>query len=172
MKEMSVWLRRFCFGRKALGAILAASLLQACSSNPTVSAGGSIEDFARNLNGKQYSFDLRGVRFRSEDSAEPVTPQRIPKGLALGLAPAQEHCKRAGGEPSLADVVEVTPHALVKVNLPQRILCLRNGNPSWILDIRYADVRAVSSYDSTLNAHLWDLRMQLQTQRERPAVPP
>lgn len=138
--------------------------LQACSNNPTVSAGASIEEFARNLNGKQYSFDLTGKRFRSEDSAEPVTPLRIPKGLALGLDPAQDYCKRASGEPSLLNIVEATPHALVKVNLPQRILCLRNGTPLWVLDIQYVAVRAISSYDSTLNARLWDLRMGLQTQ--------
>lgn len=168
MKEMSVWLRRFQLGLKAHGAILAASLLQACSNNPTVSSGGSIEDFARNLNGKQYSFDLRGVRFRSEDSAEPVTPQRIPRGLVLGLTPAQEHCKRAGGDPSLVDVVEAAPetapHARPNLNLPQRVLCLRNGTPVWALDIRYVDVRVVTGIEETLRTPIWDLRMKLQSQ--------
>jgi hypothetical protein len=138
--------------------------LQACSNNPTVSSGGSIEDFARNLDGKQYSFDLRGVRFRAEDSAEPVTPQRIPKGLALGLAPAQDHCKRAGGEPSLVDVIEVEPQGSVKVNLPLRVLCLRGGIPVWVLDVRYVDVRVVSGIEETLRTPIWDLRMKLQTQ--------
>lgn len=138
--------------------------LQACSNNPTVSSGGSIEDFARNLDGKQYSFDLRGVRFRAEDSAEPVTPQRIPKGLALGLAPAQDHCKRAGGEPSLVDVFEAEPQGSVKVNLPQRVLCLRGGNPVWVLDVRYVDVRVVSGIEETLRTPIWDLRMKLQAQ--------
>ncbi|MCO4095352.1 MAG: hypothetical protein HEQ37_19210 [Acidovorax sp.] len=142
--------------------------LQACSNNPTVSSGGSIEDFARNLNGKQYSFDLRGVRFRSEDSAEPVTPQRIPRGLVLGLAPAQEHCKRSGGDPSLVDVVEAAPEAAPNarpnLNLPQRVLCLRNGNPVWALDIRYVDVRVVTGIEETLRTPIWDLRMKLQTQ--------
>lgn len=138
--------------------------LQACSNNPTVSSGRSIEDFARNLDSKQYSFDLRGVRFRAEDSAEPVTPQRIPKGLALGLAPAQDHCKRAGGEPSLVDVIEAEPQGSVKVNLPLRVVCLRGGIPVWVLDVRYVDVRVVSGIEETLRTPIWDLRMKLQTQ--------
>ena len=153
---------------RAAGVALTILALQACSSNPTVSSGGSIEDFARNLNGKQYSFDLRGVRFRSEDSAEPVTPQRIPRGLVIGLAPAQDHCKRAGGDPSLVDVIEAAPetavHARPNLNLPQRVLCLRNGNPVWVLDIRYADVRVVTGIEETLRTPIWDLRMKLQTQ--------
>ncbi len=149
---------------RAAGVAVTILTLQACSNNPTVQSGGSIEDFASNLNGKQYSFDLRGVRFRSEDSAEPIGAERIPKGLAIGLSPALDHCKRADGEPSLVSVVEVKPHSLVKVNLPKRVLCLRNATPLWALDIQYLDVRAVSSYDSTLNARLWDLRMGLQTQ--------
>lgn len=154
--------------KRATGVALTILALQACSNNPTVSSGGSIEDFARNLNGKQYSFDLRGVRFRSEDSAEPVTPQRIPRGLVLGLAPAQEHCKRSGGDPSLVDVVEAAPEAAPNarpnLNLPQRVLCLRNGNPVWALDIRYADVRVVTGIEETLRTPIWDLRMKLQTQ--------
>jgi biotin carboxyl carrier protein len=143
---------------------LATLALQACSNNPTVSSGGAIEDFARNLNGKQFSFDLRGVRFRSEDSAAPVGAERIPKGLAIGLAPALDHCKRAGGEPSLADVFEAAPDGSVKVNLPRRVLCLRSGNPVWVLDVRYADVRVVSGIEEALRTPIWDLRMKLQTQ--------
>lgn len=153
---------------RAAGVALTILALQACSNNPTVSSGGSIEDFARNLNGKQYSFDLRGVRFRSEDSAEPVTPQRIPRGLVLGLAPAQDHCKRVGGDPSLVDVVEAAPetaaHARPNLNLPQRVLCLRNGNPVWVLDVKYVDVRVVTGIEETLRTPIWDLRMKLQTQ--------
>jgi len=168
MKGMSVWLERLRLGSKAHGAILAASLLQACSSNPTVSAGSSIEEFARSLNGKLYAFDLRGVKFRSEMSAEPVTPQRMPKGLAIALAPAQEHCKKAGGEPSLVDFIEAAPeaaeHARPNLNLPQRVLCLRNGNPVWVLDVKYVDVRVVTGIEETLRTPIWDLRMKLQTQ--------
>ncbi len=166
MKERLVW--RLWFGRKALGAVLAASLLQACSSNPTVSAGGSIEEFARSLNGKLYAFDLRGVKFRSEMSAEPVTPQRMPKGLAIALAPAQEHCKKAGGEPSLVDFIEAAPetaaHARPNLNLPRRVLCLRSGNPVWVLDIRYVDVKVITGTDPTLRTPIWDLSMSLQAQ--------
>ena len=167
MKGVSVCLRRFRLSRRAPGAILVASLLQACSSNPTVSAGGSIDEFARSLNGKPYAFDLRGVKFRSEMSAEPVTPQRVPKGLAIALAPAQEHCKRAGGEPSLVDFVEAAPetaaHVRPNLNLPQRVLCLRSGNPSWVLDIRYVDVKVITGLDPTLRTPIWDLSMSLQT---------
>lgn len=157
---------------RAAGVALTILALQACSNNPTVSTGGSIEDFARNLNGKQYSFDLRGVRFRSEDSAEPVTPHRIPRGLVLGLSPAQDHCKRAGGDPSLVDVVEAAPetaaHARPNLNLPQRVLCLRNGNLVWVLDVRYVDVRVVTGIEETLRTPIWDLRMKLQTQLLNP----
>ena len=166
MKEQLVW--RFWLDRKALGAVLAASLLQACSSNPTVSAGGSIEEFARSLNGKLYAFDLRGVKFRSEMSAEPVTPQRVPKGLAIALAPAQDHCRRAGGDPSLVDFIEAAPetaaHARPNLSLPQRVLCLRSGSPVWVLDVRYVDVRVVTGIEETLRTPIWDLRMELQTQ--------
>ena len=168
MKGMSVWLKRFRPGLKAHGAILAASLLQACSSNPSVSAGGSIEEFARSLNGKLYAFDLRGVKFRSEMSAEPVTPQRMPKGLAIALAPAQEHCKRAGGEPSLVDFIEAAPetaaHARPNLNLPQRVLCLRTGTPLWVLDIRYVGVKVITGTEPTLRTPIWDLQMSLQAQ--------
>jgi hypothetical protein len=75
------------FNRAAGTALLAILALQGCTNNQPVSTGGSIEEFARNLNGKRYSFGLRGQRFRAEDSAKPVTAQPIPKGLALGLAP-------------------------------------------------------------------------------------
>lgn len=150
--------------KRPAGVALIVLVLQACSNNPTVSGGGSIEEFTRNLNGKQYSLDLRNVRFRSEDSTEPVGAERIPKGLAIGLAPAQDHCKRAGGEPSLVDVNAATPHALVKVNLPQRVLCLRNGSPVWVLDVQYVDVKVVSGIEETLRTPIWDLRMKLQTQ--------
>jgi hypothetical protein len=156
------------FSRPAGLALLAVLALQACSSNPSVSAGGSIEEFARSLNGKQYSFDLRGVKFRSEMSAEPVTPQRMPKGLAIALAPAQEHCKRAGGEPSLVDFIEAAPetaaHARPNLNLPQRVLCLRTGSPLWVLDIRYVDVKVITGVDPTLRTPIWDLSMSLQAQ--------
>jgi hypothetical protein len=149
-------------------ALLTSLVLQACSSNPTVSGGGSIEEFARSLNGKLYAFDLRGVKFRSEMSAEPVTPQRVPKGLAIALAPAQDHCRRAGGDPSLVDFIEAAPetaaHARPNLNLPQRVLCLRNGNPVWVLDVRYVDVRVVTGIEETLRTPIWDLRMKLQTQ--------
>jgi hypothetical protein len=167
MKERSVWLRRFWLCRKAHGTILAAVFLQACSINPTVSAGGSIEEFARSLNGKLYTFDLRGVKLRSEMSGEPVTPQRIPKGLSIALAPAQEHCKRAGGEPSLVDFAEAAPetaaHARPNLNLPQRILCIRSGSPFWALDIRYVGVKVTTGIEPTLRTPIWELSMSLQT---------
>ena len=49
------------FSRTAGLALLAILALQGCSSNPSVSAGGTIEEFARSLDGKQYRLDLRGV---------------------------------------------------------------------------------------------------------------
>lgn len=154
---------------RAAGVAMTILALQACSNNPTVQSGGSIEEFARNLNGKQYSLDLRGVRFRSEDSAEPIGAERIPKGLAIGLAPALDHCKRTGGEPSLVDVFEAAPDGSVKVNLPQRVMCSRNGNPAWVLDLRYVNVRVVTGIEETLRTPVWDLRMKLQTQLLSPA---
>ena len=71
-------------------------------------------------------------------SAEPVTPQQIPRGLTIALAPAQEHCKRGGGVPSFVEVKEggFNPHSLVKARLPQRILCIGDGSmPVWALDV-------------------------------------
>jgi biotin carboxyl carrier protein len=43
-------------------------------------------------------------------------------------------------------------------------MCSRNGNPAWVLDLRYVNVRVVTGIEETLRTPVWDLRMKLQTQ--------
>ena len=145
------------FGRMMGVTVLAVLALQACSSNPSVSAGGTIEEFARSLNGKRYEFDLTGKVWRPERSAELVTAQRIPKGLTIALAPAQEHCKRGGGAPSFAELLAAEQQA----QLPQRILSARDGTPIWALDIQYFNVQTTSGVDPSLRTPWRELGMTL-----------
>jgi len=84
-----------------------------------------------------------------------MTPQRVPAGLTVALAPAQEHCKRAGGAPSFSEMVAYEPNG----KMPQRILCLRDGVPIWALEIQYVDLIARS-----LSGKPWELHMTLRTQ--------
>ncbi len=71
--------------------------LAACSTNPRIAAGNSIQDFARALNGSKFDFDLSGRIKVPAMSGALVTAQRIPEGLLVALAPAKEHCAREGG---------------------------------------------------------------------------
>lgn len=159
MKGVSVCLRRFRLSRRAPGAILAASLLQACSSNPTVSAGGSIDEFSRALDSKRYEFDLTGQIMVPSVSGVLVTAQRIPKGLTVALAPAQERCVRDGGEPSFTEL-----QAAGQAQLPQRVLCQRGAVPLWVLDVRYSNVTTKSVFDETLRKTFVYLGMTMGTQ--------
>jgi len=144
-----------------MGVVLLAILaLQGCSTNPSVSGGGSIEEFTRSLNGKRYEFDqsglLRAGGMHAARSGELLTPQRIPAGLTVALAPAQEHCKRGGGAPSFSEMVAYEPSG----QMPQRILCLRDGLPIWALEVQYVDLISTSLHGKPLGL-LMTLRTQL-----------
>ena len=148
------------FSRTAGVAFLAILALQGCSSNPSVSAGGTIEEFARRLNGTRYEFDqtglLRAEGMHRSRSGLLLTPQQIPAGLTLALAPAQEHCKRGGGAPSFEKLLASEKGA----QLPQRILCLRDGAPIWALEVQYVDL--ILRYSPSQQPA--DLEMTLRTQ--------
>ena len=101
---------------------LAALALPGCSTNPAVPAGGSVQDFARSLDGKKYSFDLSGSILVPSMSGALATGQRIPKGLLVALAPAQEHCAKAGGESSFTKL-----QAVGEAQLPLRLQCQRGA---------------------------------------------
>ena len=147
------------FGRKRGVGLLAIVVLQGCSTNPSVSGGESIEDFARALNGKRYEFDLTGQIMVPSMSGVLVTGQRIPKGLTVALAPAQERCVRDGGEPSFTEL-----QAAGQAQLPQRILCQRGAVPLWVLDIRYGNVTTKPVFDETLRKSFSYLGMTMRTQ--------
>ena len=148
------------FSQTAGAALLAILALQGCSTNPSVPAGGSIEEFTLSLNGKRYEFDQTGI-FQAKGmhhsrSGLLVTPQQIPAGLTLALAPAQEHCQRGGGTPSFAKLLASERDA----QLPQRILCLRDGAPLWALEVQYVDL--VLKYSPSQRPA--ELEMTLRTQ--------
>ena len=139
--------------------LLAMIALQGCSTNPSVSGGSSIDDFARALNGKRYEFDRTGQIMVPSMSGVLVTAQQIPKGLTVALAPAQERCVRDGGEPAFTEL-----QAAGQAQLPQRILCQRGAASLWVLDIRYGDVTTRFAFDETLRkTHLY-LGMTIRTQ--------
>lgn len=71
-------------------------------------------------------------------SGERTEPQKVFKGLTIALAPAQEHCRRAGGVPTFAELMR--PYWVSTGTVPQRILCQREAVPLWALDIRYLGV--------------------------------
>jgi signal transduction histidine kinase len=104
--------------------------------NPSVPSGGSIEEFSVALNDKRYYFDVRGRISTPSLSGERTEPQKVFKGLTIALAPAEDHCKRAGGVPIFAELLQ--PYWVGTV--PQRILCQRDAVPLWALDIRYLRV--------------------------------
>ena len=135
------------FSRTAGVALLAILALQGCSTNPSVSGGGTIQDFARGLDGQRYSFDLAGRVLTPSMSGALVTGQRIPKGLLVALAPAQERCGMDGGKSSFTDIEAVEPARFKwlprdsQPQLPRRMLCLRGDAPLWALEIQYGGVR-------------------------------
>ena len=147
------------FRQTAGVALLAILALEGCSTNPAVSGGGSIQEFSRALDGKRYEFDLTGQILVPAMSGVLVTAQRIPKGLTVALAPAQERCVRDGGEPSFAEL-----QAASQAQLPQRILCQRGAVPLWVLDIRYGNVTTKSVFDETLRKTFSYLGMTVRTQ--------
>ena len=160
------------FSRMSGVVLLAIFTLQGCSTNPAVPGGGSIQDFARGHDGQRYSFDLAGRVFTPSMSGELVTGQRIPKGLLVALAPAQERCARDGGESSFTDLQtagraqfsQIQP--AVQAQLPRRMLCLRGDAQLWALEMQYGDVSTAPVVDPTLGTRLYlsmRIRMQLVT---------
>ena len=147
------------FSRSASVAILVILALPGCSTNPSVSGGGSIEEFSRGLDGKRYEFDLTGQILVPSMSGVLVTAQRVPKGLTVALAPAQERCVRDGGEPSFTEL-----QAAGQAQLPQRILCQRGAVSLWVLDIRYGNVTTRPVFDETLRKSFSYLGMTIRTQ--------
>lgn len=146
------------FSRTAGVALLAILALQGCSTNPSVPGGASIEEFSRALDGKRYEFDLTGQILVPAMSGILVTAQRIPKGLTVALAPAQERCVRDGGETNFAEL-----QAAGQAQLPQRILCQRGAVPLWVLDIRYGNVTTKPIFDETLRKTFTFLGMTIRT---------
>jgi len=106
--------------------------------NPSVPSGGSIEEFSVALHDKRYYFDVYGRISTPSLSGERTEPQKVFKGLTIALAPAEEHCKRAGGVPTFAELLR--PYWVSTGTVPQRILCQRGAVPLWALDIRYLRV--------------------------------
>lgn len=106
--------------------------------NPSVPGGGSIEEFSVALDDTRYYFDVYGRISTPNLSGERTEPQKVFKGLTIALAPAQEHCRRAGGVPTFTELLR--PYWVSTGTVPQRILCQQNAVPLWALDIRYLGV--------------------------------
>lgn len=151
---------------KAFGlgvAILSILALQGCYTNPSVSKGGSIEEFSRSLNGTRYSFDQTGTltpeTWNRTRSGVLLTDQKIPAGLIIALTPAWEHCKLAGGAASFSNLKRSERGG----NLPQRVLCTRDQAPLWALEILYVDLAVKPSRELPYN-----LEMTLRTELVSP----
>ena len=134
------------FSRAAGVALLVILALQGCSTNPSVPGGGSIEDFARTLDGKFQNLDARG------------TGQRIPQGLLLLLKPATEHCSHAGGVATLKGVQDRG-----EVSLPAYLLCQRGPTPIWALGITYVGEMGEFQKDATGKPVLLRVKSTLRT---------
>lgn len=150
MKQTSI-AQTFC--------LLLTVALFGCSTNPTVSGGGSIQDFARGLDRKKFEFDQTGKVWVPSMSGTLMTAQRIPQGLLVALAPAKEHCTREGGEASFTKL-----QAAGEAQLPLRALCQRNGAALWALDLAYDNVARVPSADSDGRMTLLYLKMTARAQ--------
>lgn len=132
--------------------------LSSCSTNPRVDGGNSIEDFARKLNGRSFSFETTGKIFVPSMSGEPVMPQRIPRGLLVALAPTMDHCKQSAGELSYTKL-----QSAGELQLPQRVACVRGTSQVWALDITYLDVAMRTGEDSMGRPTLRYLTMTTRT---------
>ena len=152
------------FSRTAGAALLTILALQGCSTNPSLSGGGSIQDFARNLNGQTFNLRVDGLIWVPSRSGELVTAQNIPKGLMLALEPATEHCKRAGGDISFTNFQLHTPTPVGQPQLPLRALCQKGATLIWALDMSYPDARTESVFDDTLRRTFVYLRMTVGAQ--------
>ncbi|RVT47685.1 hypothetical protein [Rubrivivax albus] len=130
------------FSRAAGVALLAILALQGCAINPSVSAGSSIEEFARGLNGKRYMLDVSGgSSWVPSMSGAPVAPNDFPKGFVVALAPAEEHCRRGGGTPSFAAIDAPFPRG----RLPVHLLCAREAKTLWLFELQYVDAEFSSN---------------------------
>jgi hypothetical protein len=118
-------------------------LLAACSTNPNIQAGGSIQDFSRALKGAQLSFDLSGHIMVPAMSGALMTPQRIPEGMLKALEPAHQHCKRDGGELTFTKLRNAG-----RANLPARLECRNAQSSLWAVDLTYQQLRTVPGEDA------------------------
>ncbi len=117
--------------------------LAACSTNPRIASGDSIQDFARALNGAKFDFDLSGRIKVPAMSGALVTAQRIPEGLLLALAPAKQHCAREGGSVAYTKLQNTG-----RANLPGRIECGTVSGLFWAVDLAYPDSAMVAGEDA------------------------
>ena len=133
--------------------------LAACSTNPRIAAGNSIQDFARALNGSKFDFDLSGRIKVPAMSGALVTAQRIPEGLLVALAPAKEHCARAGGALTFTKLQNTG-----RANLPGRIECGTVSGLAWAVDLTYFDLAMVAGEDAMGRKSLTYLNFLLRTE--------
>jgi hypothetical protein len=118
-----------------VGTLAAAVAMTACSTNPAVPAGATVQDFARLLDGQRFGFDLSGSIKVPGMSGTLITNQRVPKGLIVALEPANGHCINAGGEPLFTKM-----QAVGDAQLPLRMLCQRGTAMLWSLELEYRDI--------------------------------
>lgn len=145
--------------RLGIGMATLAIALAACSTNPRIASGDSIQDFARALNGAKFDFDLSGRIKVPAMSGALVTPQRIPEGLLVALAPARQHCAREGGALTFNKLLN-TGHA----NLPRRIECGSVSGLSWAVDLAYLDSALVPGEDAMGRKSLTYLRFTMRSE--------
>lgn len=139
--------------------LLGAAIVTACSTNPSIPAGRSIQEFARELDNKRFELELTGRVWVPGMSGEPVSAQRIPRGLLLALGPAVDHCTRAGGEITYPKL-----QAAGGSQLPLRALCQRGTDPIWAVDLQYLGVATKAGEDSMGRKTLQFLTMTTRTE--------
>ena len=118
-----------------VGTLAAAVAMTGCSTNPSVPAGATVQDFARRLDGQKFGFDLSGTIQVPSMSGTLITKQRVPKGLVVALDPAKGHCINAAGESHFTKL-----QAVGEVQLPLRMLCQRGTAILWSLELEYRDI--------------------------------
>lgn len=131
----------------------------ACSTNPRIPSGGSIQDFAKALSGAQFTFDLSGKILVPSMSGALMTAQRIPEGMLTALAPARQHCARDGGELSFTRLQDTG-----RANLPNRMECRVNTASLWAVDLAYQQVRTVPGEDAMGRMTLSYLKFTVQSE--------
>ena len=144
--------------------LLAGICLSACSTNPTIPQGASVQEFASALNGKRFSLEMTGSVWVPAMSGVPIGAQRIPKGLLAALTPAGEHCVRQGGEIAMTKMQAVELHPLFHPQLPRRALCERRGESLWALDLQYVGLSMTAGEGAGGTKNLLYLNMTTSAQ--------